>query len=145
VLYYKLPKDDNTPIVQYKYSTLEEFVQCCDSFNVDSTVVGVKDSHWIKPILNVLSKNPKDFIIENVDQVCLTISDLEIVQFKNTKDATHRLIIKYETLRDRISEEIKIQPSFTEKFVYFTGISFLTFCFGFTVYAAMKKYLSYEK
>jgi len=143
ITYHKLPKDEHTPIVYYQYTTCEEFTERCNSFNVDSTVTGIKDVHWIKPILSTLSNNQEHFVIKNADMVCITFHGLEIVQFKNTSNCTksHRSIIEYERIQSKINEEVKKQPSYVENFVYFSGITFLTICIGFTTYSTIKRLL----
>lgn len=143
VQYYKLPKDEHTPIVFYQYETYDDFIEHCSSFNVDSTVSGIQDVHWIKPILTTLSNYPDHFIIKNADQVCISFHGLEIVQFKNTSDNTksHRLVIKYELLQSKILREIAKQPSYAENFVTLSGLSFLTLCIGFSAYTLIKKML----
>lgn len=115
----------------------ETFDAKCQSFNPDEFLDNVGDVRWIKIILDVVRKNPIDFIVKNAEYICVTLHGIEIVQFRNTSplEKTHYVIIEYGRLQAKILKDRHISNSSTNGLLEYFSVALLGMAFFSMAYA----------
>lgn len=137
VTFPRSPKSIHGSVMTYSYDSCETFTTKCKSFDPEKFEQNVGDVRWIKVILDLISNNPVDFIVNNAEYICVTLHGIEIVQFRNTSSSekTHYVIIEYDRLQQRILKDRASPFSFTDGFLGLSSVALLGMAACSLVYA----------